>query len=646
MPDYPDLNFSIPGAAGGGGGGVFMNLNYMKNQATPSVVHTQLPMSAETMHIGESSSSSSSYYPYHNYANSSSNQNSNGYSNYGGGGGFFGESSVPAPPVGASASKAPPLPPSPPSSSTWDFLNPFETAETYYPAYTSSHDSREVREEEGIPDLEDADDEVVVKDVHGDQKLVGDGRDSYSKAVAPQEDAPAANDVDSKPKVLNNAVNDAEESSKKGGGNANEFKHRGAFKDDLEVLKEIHAQFDHASQSGNDLSKFLEVGKLPYKHKKATNQVSSKILHLTAVSFQPSTAKTSDSSDPALDIHQDVELKSKNLSSVLHKLYLWEKKLYEEVKVEEKMRVVHERKSQKMKRMDQRGSEAHKVDATRTLVRSLSTKIKIAIQVVDKISMKINRLRDEELWPQLNEFIKGLTRMWKSMLECHHNQCQAIQEAKRLDAIALQKHFTDAHFEATRQLQHDLINWTLWFSHWVGALKGYVRALNNWLMKCLLYIPEETADGIAPFSPGRMGAPAVFVVCNQWSQSLDRISEKEVVDSMREFASNVLQLWDRDKAEMRQRMVANKDERKLKSLEKEDQKIQREIQSLEKRMVLIPASDSDAGRVVYQSETTKGRSLQASLQHVLEAMGNFTRNSLKIYEELVQRMEDEHEQVS
>lgn len=57
--------------------------------------------------------------------------------------------------------------------------------------------------------------------------------------------------------------------------------------------------------------------------------VSSKILHLTAVSFNPS--KTT---DPAfLDIHQDVELKSKNLSCVLHKLYLWEKKLYEEVKV-------------------------------------------------------------------------------------------------------------------------------------------------------------------------------------------------------------------------------------------------------------------------------------------------------------------------
>jgi len=77
------------------------------------------------------------------------------------------------------------------------------------------------------------------------------------------------------------------------------------------------------------------------------------------------------------------------------------------LQVEEKMRVMHERKSQKLKHLDEKGAEAHKIDATRTLVRSLSTKIRIAIQVVDKISVKINKLRDEELWPQLNDFIRG-----------------------------------------------------------------------------------------------------------------------------------------------------------------------------------------------------------------------------------------------
>ena len=71
------------------------------------------------------------------------------------------------------------------------------------------------------------------------------------------------------------------------------------------------------------------------------------------------------------------------------------------------MRVVHDRKCRKLKRLDEKGAEAQKVDATRTLIRSLSTKIKIAIQVVDKISVTINKIRDEELWPQLNELIHG-----------------------------------------------------------------------------------------------------------------------------------------------------------------------------------------------------------------------------------------------
>lgn len=71
------------------------------------------------------------------------------------------------------------------------------------------------------------------------------------------------------------------------------------------------------------------------------------------------------------------------------------------------MRVMHERKCRKLKRLDEKGAEAHKVDSTQALVRSLSTKIRIAIQVVDKISMTISKIRDEELWPQLNELIHG-----------------------------------------------------------------------------------------------------------------------------------------------------------------------------------------------------------------------------------------------
>lgn len=75
------------------------------------------------------------------------------------------------------------------------------------------------------------------------------------------------------------------------------------------------------------------------------------------------------------------------------------------------MRLAHEKKCRKLKRLDERGAEPYKVEATRTLIRSLSTKIRMAIQVVDKISVTINKIRDEELWPQLNELIQGYVNM-------------------------------------------------------------------------------------------------------------------------------------------------------------------------------------------------------------------------------------------
>lgn len=71
------------------------------------------------------------------------------------------------------------------------------------------------------------------------------------------------------------------------------------------------------------------------------------------------------------------------------------------------MRLLHDRNSKKLQRLDERGAEAHKIDATQKLLRKLSTQIMIAIQIVNSISTKINVLRDEELWPQIYELIQG-----------------------------------------------------------------------------------------------------------------------------------------------------------------------------------------------------------------------------------------------
>lgn len=68
--------------------------------------------------------------------------------------------------------------------------------------------------------------------------------------------------------------------------------------------------------------------------------VSSKMLHVVApslsmVASQPSTSKSADPSSSAAELSyiEEFGMASGNLSSTLRKLYLWEKKLYNEVKV-------------------------------------------------------------------------------------------------------------------------------------------------------------------------------------------------------------------------------------------------------------------------------------------------------------------------
>lgn len=57
--------------------------------------------------------------------------------------------------------------------------------------------------------------------------------------------------------------------------------------------------------------------------------------------------------------------------------------------------------------MDDRGAESSKIDATEASIRKLHTKINICIRTVDAISNRIQKLRDEELQPQLSELIQG-----------------------------------------------------------------------------------------------------------------------------------------------------------------------------------------------------------------------------------------------
>jgi len=213
-----------------------------------------------------------------------------------------------------------------------------------------------------------------------------------------------------------------------------------------------------------------------------------------------------------------------------------------------------------------------------------------------------------------------------------------MKEAQRLGPIGSARKPGDASAETIPQFQRELINWANGFTTWVTAQKNYVKALDNWLRKCLFYEPEETPDGVVPFSPGRIGAPPIFVICHQWSQAMDRISEKEVVTAMFGFTSSVFQLREQDRMQNQHGMV----QKEIQALDREDQKIQKEIQALEKKINRGSGNGdipSVTGQLVYQKDVSNN--LQAKLQRIFEAMERYTADSVRAYEELMQRIEEE-----
>uniref|UniRef100_A0A0E0LXR6 DUF632 domain-containing protein n=1 Tax=Oryza punctata TaxID=4537 RepID=A0A0E0LXR6_ORYPU len=554
----------------------------------------------------------------------------------------------------SSSSREGATPPSPPRVSAWDFFNPFESFESYYqheqpsaapPAYTPSRSSKDKPEEDDIPELEH--DEVDKVDNHQDANGMPAKEERRSNASVSEEQHRKSKSSGASSSTSSSMINDLhviqksvieeqlQRSSDAAGPPAIPGK---VYNDHVEVVEEIRSQFEHAAKSAFDVSKVLEVGKMPYYQKTSGLKVSSMMI-----------CGLSSACEEFLQFEEDKATECGNLSSTLQKLYMWEKKLLEEVKTEEKMRVLYDQKREELKVLYGRGAEAHKLEATETHIRKLSTKISIAIQIVNTISKNINNLRDEELWPQTCELIQGLMQMWHAMSKCHQIQCHALFQAKNLDSKLDCARFSEAHMDLIKQLELQLLELISSFATWVNAQKSFVGTLNEWLKRGIDYVPEVTDDGTPPFSPGRLGAPPIFIICNNWAIGTGRISEKEVIDKMQAFASSVLHLWEEHRLEWRQGMMANKDmDRDLRVMERDELSMRKALDAQSKKLVLISNQSgvSLSAQVVHDSGPTAEDGLQSCMNKVFEAMENFTAACANAYSDLHLRSEEEKTRLS
>ncbi|XP_047071255.1 uncharacterized protein LOC124680071 [Lolium rigidum] len=303
-------------------------------------------------------------------------------------------------------------PPSPPRVSTWEFLNPFESVESYYgeeptaavvlATSTPSTSSKDAQEEVVIPKLEDEEvQENVVNGNTGKVRLAKEeersnaSEEQHSKSMSPEANNNTASGMVHDVHVVEKSV--VEEHLQHSATDGLPEVSGKAYNDNVEVAHEIKLQFELAAKSAAEVSKMLEVGKMPYCQKKSGLKVSSSMM----ICGQPSIG------EEFLQFQEEKAMEWGNISSTLQKLYMWEKKLLEELKTEEKMRGQYDKKREELKALYERGAEAQKLEAIEIYTRKLSTKISVALQIVNAISKKINKLRDEELWPQTCELIQG-----------------------------------------------------------------------------------------------------------------------------------------------------------------------------------------------------------------------------------------------
>ncbi|VAI85935.1 unnamed protein product [Triticum turgidum subsp. durum] len=507
----------------------------------------------------------------------------------------------------------PPSSPQEPESSPWDsFWNPFSPLDSYpYPRPRSSYDNvvtddelarlQQVREEEGIPELEEEDDECQKHEQMHNKEGEGEGEGEEDdeeeesdedddeeeesdecehsddqRCMASNEARPGKSEVNVKQEQKGhqskgvqcagsseprNAVDHEIKAHKKElrrnkVANAEETPGFTVYLNRrptslVEAMKDIDSQFLGICGAAQEVSRMLEASRAQYP---TSNDLSVKMLNpvalLRSASIRSSSSRfllaSSGSIDDLFDndtsscySEESCSTMSGSHHSTLDRLYTWEKKLYKEVKVGERLRLEYEKRMAHLRSQDVKGEEPSSVDKTRSALRSLQTRMKVSIQTVQSISRRIEVLRDEELHPQLMELIQGLSRMWRAMAERHEAQKRTIDDAKLLflqhrasaaTTMALGPPEATTPPPAAIALECEVRAWRGALDAWLLAQRAYARALAAWARRCL-------GIGAGAAAPGTV--PPAFLVCMEWGLAVEAASEARVMDGLDFFVAGV-----------------------------------------------------------------------------------------------------------
>ncbi|KAF3440321.1 hypothetical protein FNV43_RR18605 [Rhamnella rubrinervis] len=364
-------------------------------------------------------------------------------------------------------------------------------------------------------------------------------------------------------------------------------------KDLVEIIKELDEYLLKAADAGAQLSLLLEVPSVGFS---CDQSKGGKVYNNYGWSLNPS-LWTWGSSSPKLNGFGKMsdEMVKSNLGggvpnmidsshcSTVERLYAWEKKLYEEVKAAESIKIEHEKKVTTLKRLEMKRADYMKTEKTKKEVEKFESQMMVASQAIETTSLEIIKLRETELYPQLLELVKGLMCMWRSMYECHQVQKHIVQQLKYLSAIPSTEPTSEIHRQSTLQLELEVQQWHMSFCSLVKAQRDYIQSLTGWLRLSLFQFSRN------PLS--RTGQESIiYSLCEEWHLAVDRIPDKVASDGIKSFLTVI-------HAIVVQQAEENKQKKKSESLFKD----------LEKKTVLLRSLECKYGPYSMPESSSSGR---------------------------------------
>ncbi|RDX94330.1 Nitrate regulatory gene2 protein, partial [Mucuna pruriens] len=569
----------------------------------------------------------------------------------------------------------PPSMPSPQRDFGWDFFYPFDSLRSevmngYH--RNLDDDLRAVREEEGIPELEE---EVEREEVE-------------HKVVSVEEKN--NNNNNNNEGVVEHVMSAVETVKVVDVAAENQGDQRGLAVLDtpaegrelLEALKDIEDHFLRAYDSGKDVTRMLEANRIPlHSSLDEIKESSTKLIHAItwkSISSRQSSCKTlmvpnMKNSSTWVEYKNDLFDDYGGMDSGSHlltlgRLYAWEKKLFEEVKAGDSTRKNYEKKCTQLRNKNVRGDDVPSTDKTKAEVKDLYAGILVAIRRAESISKRIEKMRDEELQPQIVELLKGwdnitsgnLTRSWKIMLESHETQKKILSEVKYFTCATYGKFCNQSHGFATLQLEAQLQNWRDCFKEYTAAQKAYVEALHGWLSKFIVPEVEFYSRRKNVAVPYQVNGPPLLVICNDWLASLQKLPDKMVTVALKSMVKDVRGLWLQQSKEQQQKRKVDRLTRDLERRYSSSGSHKVETKMLELHVVEHEAEGDDEGECMMEKndhlETLKRKvevekekhhssmqetqritlhGLQSGFSLVFESLTEFSKASQKMYHALV-----------